>query len=252
MYGMFVDLIRASTEDEKVCRSAMTRSILGSTHQGPPPPLPSRSPALAIWDVSRNALAGTLPNEPPPPNLRILGVSGNAGVGGAIPAEMFPVTSGLRHVDLSGNSLNGTLPESLMGLVHARLVNVSNNEIAGTIPSEGFVDLRRMKAIREFDASHNRLSGSIPPALAGLTTLRVLDLSRNDLNGTLPSHQMAGLVHLRKLDLRRNTLSGTLSPELANLRQGLHWSGLDWIVGRPVHPLFFLKPVPPHRPTTLR
>ena len=51
-----------------------------------------------------------------------------------------------------------------------------------------------------------------------MTTLRVLDLSHNNLNGTLPSHQMAGLVHLQRLDLRRNTLAGTLSPELGNLR----------------------------------
>jgi hypothetical protein len=29
-----------------------------------------------------------------------------------------------------------------MGLVHARLVNVSNNALSGAIPSEGFVDLR--------------------------------------------------------------------------------------------------------------
>jgi hypothetical protein len=40
-----------------------------------------------------------------------------------------------------------------------------------------------MMALREFDASNNRLTGSIPPALAGLLTLRVLDLSRNSLNG---------------------------------------------------------------------
>ena len=102
--------------------------------------------AAAIWDVSRNALVGNLPGRQPPPSLRIFAAAGNAGVTGAVPPGMFPVTSGLRHVDISGNSLNGSLPESLMGLVHARLVNVSNNDISGTIPSEGFVDLRRMTA----------------------------------------------------------------------------------------------------------
>ena len=101
---------------------------------------------MAIWDVSRNALVGNLPGHQPPPSLRIFAAAGNVGVTGAVPPGMFPVTSGLRHVDISGNSLNGSLPESLMGLVHARLVNVSNNDISGTIPSEGFVDLRRMTA----------------------------------------------------------------------------------------------------------
>lgn len=189
---------------------------------GPPPPLPGDAPSLAIWDVSRNALSGTLPRDHPPPSLRILAVSGNSGVGGAIPPGMFPVTSGLRHVDLSGNALNSSLPESLMGLIHARLVNVSNNNISGTIPSEGFVDVRRMMALQEFDASNNRLTGSIPPSLTGLVTLRVFDLSRNSLNGTLPSQQMAGLVHLRRLDLRSNALTGSLPSELGNLRRLTH------------------------------
>ena len=40
-----------------------------------------------------------------------------------------------------------------------------------------------MGALREFDASSNELVGSLPPALAGLATLRLLDLSGNALDG---------------------------------------------------------------------
>lgn len=189
---------------------------------GPPPRVPGEAPALTIWDVSRNALAGTLPQEPPPLSLRIIAMAGNSGISGPIPSAMFPVTSGLRHVDLSSNALNGTLPESLAGLMHARLINVSNNAIEGTIPSEGFVDLRRLQSLQTLDASNNRLTGTIPPALAGLTTLRLFDLSNNALNGTLPAQQMAGLVRLRKLNLKGNALSGSLPPELASLRRLTH------------------------------
>ena len=90
---------------------------------GPPPPPPD-APALAIWDVSRNSLDGELPPVPPPPSLRIFAAAGNK-LSGAVPPLMFPVDCGLRLLDLSGNALNGSLPESLMGLASARVVNMS-------------------------------------------------------------------------------------------------------------------------------
>ena len=61
---------------------------------------------------------------------------------------------------------------------------ISGNALSSTVPSEGFVDIRRMAALRQFDASNNAIVGTIPPALAGLPALRLLDLSRNALHGT--------------------------------------------------------------------
>ena len=63
---------------------------------------------------------------------------------GAIPDALFQRDSGLRRVDLSGNALNGTLPDGLMGLTKVRVVNVSGNALSGAIPSEGDVDVRAM------------------------------------------------------------------------------------------------------------
>ena len=67
---------------------------------------------------------------------------------------------------------------------HKLLSNFAFNFNLRHYTSEGFVDIRRMAALREFDASNNAIVGTIPPALAGLPALRLLDLSRNALHGT--------------------------------------------------------------------
>ena len=102
------------------------------------------------------------PNENPSVGVATREASASAGSeslrGGHPPSE-------LRRVDLSGCSLSGSLPRSLMALSHARVVNVSDNAFTGAIPSEGDVDARRMARLQAFDASNNRLDRH-PPAVA--------------------------------------------------------------------------------------
>lgn len=154
------------------------------------------------------------PNENPSVGVATREAAASAGSeslrGGHPPSE-------LRRVDLSGCSLSGSLPRSLMALSHARVVNVSDNAFTGAIPSEGDVDARRMARLQAFDASNNLLEGTLPPSLAGLATLRHLDLSRNRLTGTLPGQQLGDLTSLRTLDLRENAFGGVLPPELGAL-----------------------------------
>ncbi|EEH53662.1 uncharacterized protein MICPUCDRAFT_35551 [Micromonas pusilla CCMP1545] len=187
---------------------------------GEPPAAPSRSGSLAIWDVSGNALTGTIPNRAPPRSLRVLSYARNK-LTGAIPDALFPRDSGLRRVDLSGNALNGTLPDGLMGLTKVRVVNVSGNALSGAIPSEGDVDVRAMASLTDFDASNNALVGAVPPSLAGLKHLRTLSLRGNKLTGTIPCDQLAHSRSLRELDLSDNDLSGELSGDVAALGERL-------------------------------
>jgi hypothetical protein len=75
--------------------------------------------------------------------------------------------------------------------------------LAGSLPQE-FGQLRSLKVL---DLSRNKLSGTIPGAFGAggtLWGLRELDLSRNMLTGALPAG-MRGLTELQKLDLSFNT-----------------------------------------------
>ena len=60
------------------------------------------------------------------------------------------------------------------------------------------------------------LTGSIPPELARLFQLTVLDLSGNELSGPIP-WQLGNLANLLTLDLSGNRLTGFIPPELGNL-----------------------------------
>ncbi len=68
----------------------------------------------------------------------------------------------------------------------------------------------------ELDLSENELNGTIPSELGNLTYLEDLDLSHNQLSGTIPS-ELGNLTNLEALSLYANRLSGVIPPELGNL-----------------------------------
>ena len=190
----------------------------------PPPLLPRHAAALAVWDMSGNPLAGAFGEDfALPPTLKVFAArcsEKTPSVTGSLPESFFPADAQLRRLDVSGCGLDGALPDSLMTLAHALEVNVSGNAFTGRIPSDGVVDLRAMRSLREFDASRNALSGPFPTELTSLATLRVLDLSRNALTGPLPAgDRLANLASLAKLDVSRNQMSGPVPLALASLRR---------------------------------
>jgi Leucine-rich repeat (LRR) protein len=190
----------------------------------PPPLLPRHAAALAVWDMSGNPIAGAFGEDfALPPTLKVFAArcsEKTPSVTGSLPESFFPADAQLRRLDVSGCGLDGALPDSLMTLAHALEVNVSGNAFTGRIPSDGVVDLRAMRSLREFDASRNALSGPFPTELTSLATLRVLDLSRNALTGPLPAgDRLANLASLSKLDVSRNQMSGPVPLALASLRR---------------------------------
>jgi hypothetical protein len=75
-------------------------------------------------------------------------------------------------------------------------------------------NLSGLSNLQLLDLSHNQLSGSLP-SLDGLSNLQLLDLSHNRLSGTLPN--MADLTSLQRLALHNNALSGPLPTSLGSL-----------------------------------
>lgn len=67
----------------------------------------------------------------------------------------------------------------------------------------------------------NNLQGTLPPSLAELRQLVILDLPANQLRGSLPA-SLGQLTHLQSLSLWQNQLSGPLPAELGQLSQLQH------------------------------
>lgn len=84
--------------------------------------------------------------------------------------------------------------------------------LAGTIPPE----LADLTSLEMLDLDINGLTGTIPPELGNLANLEELHLWRNSLRGVIPP-ELGGLANLRVLRLGRNLLRGRIPPELGGL-----------------------------------
>eukprot|EP00884_Botryococcus_braunii_P016172 jgi/Botrbrau1/3238/Bobra.174_1s0011.1 len=68
-----------------------------------------------------------------------------------------------------------------------------------------------MRQLMVLDLSHNNISGSLPPGLGDAHNLTALLLNDNDINGTLPGEAWSrNLLDLAVLQLQNNSINGTL------------------------------------------
>ncbi|CAA7016069.1 unnamed protein product [Microthlaspi erraticum] len=84
--------------------------------------------------------------------------------------------------DISGNKLQGEIPESV-GLLKSLIeLNLSNNAFTGRIP----LSLANVTELESLDLSNNQLSGTIPNGLKSLSFLAHINVSHNKLKGEIP------------------------------------------------------------------
>ncbi|XP_020247153.1 leucine-rich repeat receptor protein kinase EMS1-like isoform X3 [Asparagus officinalis] len=129
---------------------------------------------------------------------------------GPFPRSLKNLTS-LRVLDLSYNYFNGSLPKSLGNLSQLEALDLTGNFLLGSIPGI----LQHLCNLRSLLLSRNYLSGNMSRMLEGETrckrfTLEELDLSFNQLNGSLPDWVWQ-MQHLSTLDLSYNSLDGVIS-----------------------------------------
>ncbi|KAL3714178.1 hypothetical protein ACJRO7_006162 [Eucalyptus globulus] len=109
------------------------------------------------------------------------------------------------RLGISSNFLQGTLPDWLFHLKNLTVLDLSYNQLHGTIPSP-----YDWLCLRLLLLSDNQLTGNIPDAFGRLQALSILDLRNNLLNGTIPQ-SLGQLQYLFSLDLSANSLGGTVS-----------------------------------------
>ncbi|KAG6655340.1 hypothetical protein CIPAW_05G209600 [Carya illinoinensis] len=115
-------------------------------------------------------------------SLQTLKLKGNQLVGGSIP-KYFENLCALESLYLSDNNFNGNLYEFISNLSNLEILDVASNSLTGVISEAHFSNLSKLKylclglnsLILKF--SYNW----IPPF-----QLRVIDLSSNQLNGSIP------------------------------------------------------------------
>ena len=138
-------------------------------------------------------------------------------ISGSLPAE-FGNIKNIEVLNMAWNKLEGTLPSELGNLNsngYAELTefNFAHNELEGTVPSE----LGQLSALRMFDVSFNKLSGSIPDNYTDWLQLQVMYLQGNSFQGTLPQ-EIGKLSDVRYLNASSNQISGTVPPSIGNMQ----------------------------------
>jgi len=114
------------------------------------------------------------------PNIQTLNISHNS-LNGSIPHHIG-MLSKLTHLDLSDNLLSGTIPYEITQLTSLHSLYLDTNVFNGSIPKE----IGALRNLRELSISHANLTGTIPTSIRNLTLLSHLQVGGNNLYGNIP------------------------------------------------------------------
>ena len=128
----------------------------------------------------------------------------------------------LARLQLIGHGLVGNIPSEIGTLHKLTFLDLSLNEINGSIPSE----IRSLKNLETLNLARNRLVGAIPSSLGGLTNLAYLYLNSNDISGSIPE-EIGRLKNLIQLNLSNNSLVGSI-PFTIGMLTNLKSLSLGW------------------------
>ncbi|KAK2353400.1 STRUBBELIG-receptor family [Trifolium repens] len=112
--------------------------------------------------------------------------------------------SALTNLDLSNNNLGGTIPYSFPQQTLQHL-NLANNNFNGGIPYV-FSDIPSLISL---NLGHNQLQQGLAMSFQKLTSLTTLDVSFNSFTGELPQ-TMNSLSSINTMNLQNNQFTGTI------------------------------------------
>jgi len=167
--------------------------------------------------------------------LSFLDIS-DAGIDDFVPDWFWNKVRFIRELNMSYNSLKGTIPNLTMKSVEdvPDAIILNSNKLEGVIPTflshaskldlseNKFSDLHTLlcgnkvaENMLTLDVSNNQIVGELPECWEHLSLLKFLDLRNNKLSGKIP-HSIGTLVNLRVLVLRNNNFIGELPLTLKN------------------------------------
>ncbi|CAN7021337.1 hypothetical protein IGI04_022482 [Brassica rapa subsp. trilocularis] len=156
------------------------------------------------FDLGSNSLHGSLPRWIcKRTSLALLDLSNNH-LTGSIPSCLMNCTASLGYIILRNNNLSGFLPDIFTNATKLRSLDVSRNQLAGKLPKS----LINCESMEYLNLKVNKFKDTFPSWLSSLESLSVLFLGSNAFYGPISSH--LGFQSLRVIDLSNNSFNGTL------------------------------------------
>ncbi|URD97652.1 Leucine rich repeat N-terminal domain [Musa troglodytarum] len=186
------------------------------------------SSVLQVINLSNNTLSGQIPKSILTLNSLVILDLGLNRFGGCLPRWLGERMPALKILILRQNMFYGHIPPSIAYFPVLQIMDLSHNNLSGTIPTS-FEDLNAMKfaqnTVRFTPGSDNYYTDSISVVTKGresryvkiLSLLTAIDLSDNDLSGSIPE-EITNLSGLHSLDLSNNHLAGQITMKIGGLR----------------------------------
>ncbi|TYH32552.1 hypothetical protein ES288_A01G261000v1 [Gossypium darwinii] len=159
---------------------------------------------LQILDLSTNKLLeGSFPNFPLNASLQTLTLSGT-NFRGQVPESIGNLEQ-LTRIELVGCNFSGAIPKTMKNLTQLVYLDFSFNHFSGPIPP-----FSSSRNLTQLSLAHNQLKGTIDSTnWSGLSKLVSIDLQNNMLSGTIPPNLFC-IPSLRRLFLSQNQFKGNL------------------------------------------
>jgi len=166
---------------------------------------------LTSLALTHNAFIGNLPVEVGNlQKLTSLKITENNFFGTTLPAEFSRLTS-LKVLDLSQNNLTGQLPSWLFSSTSLNQFDLRDNAFEGSLPN-----IEEGVSVPSIILSGNKLNGSIPESLGLFRDMQNLILNDNLFSSSIPPI-LGNLTKLLTLQLDNNRLTGSLPVQLGRL-----------------------------------
>ncbi|XP_023925855.1 receptor-like protein 7 [Quercus suber] len=183
---------------------------------------------LNFLDLHSNQLEGKLPVLPPYATYLDFSINNFNSV---IPASIGDSLGVAYFFSISSNKFHGDIPQSLCYATYLQVLNLSNNTLNGTIPqcliemskNLGVLDVRRNKlsgtisdmfpdncGFQTLNLNGNLLEGVVPRSLANCRNLEVFDIGNNHIEDAFPCY-LRSISKLRVLVLRSNKFYGPIN-----------------------------------------
>ncbi|WMV07069.1 hypothetical protein MTR67_000454 [Solanum verrucosum] len=205
----------------------------GNKLEGKVPQSLINCPFLEVLDLGNNELSDTFPKWLGAlPELQILNLRSNKFFGPIKVSRTDNLFAQIRVIDLSSNGFSGHLPVSLFKKFESMKITSENSGTREYVGDTGLyyytislivttkgLDLELPRVLTTeiiINLSRNKLEGHIPSIIGDLIGLRTLNLSHNRLEGDIPAslHQLSVL---ESLDLSSNKISGEIPQQLVSL-----------------------------------
>ncbi|PHU18608.1 hypothetical protein BC332_14303 [Capsicum chinense] len=186
-------------------KSSLFPSIVNLARNKLQGPIPTQLENVNVIDLSLNNFVGSIPAQVGEiPAIRSISLSGNK-IDGPIPESFCQSTNVLQVLQLSNNSLSGIIPRSLGNCKSLIYLNLGQNKLTGSVPEE----LERVTSLRCLDLNGNEFEGSFPTVIEKFQELEILNLAGNRFKGRIPKF-IGDLNHLRILVLASNSFNESI------------------------------------------